>query len=379
MGRWVICAVVLAWAVTGCSGAADDHGPRESLASVTQAASTCKNYDGYTAALAEATIDCRGSIGPNDYIPGPASDFWKGASTDTIVLVPTFRGCPAEPTPPDGQDSAFTRIRRILSLQLTDGQNRVEASRIAAVCIRDAYLSAAKALQANGVAVCPNWHKQFVGGNPVRGWNRVKPPLNPTHPPQVVAAASRMPRPHMADPINPNDVAHLVVNRPDRGTGFRFPKEYFFYTVSFDNQTAPPEQKGCTTALSCARQCSTLWEGFLVGRFGKYLVGDPYWWLDPTDYGGFDQWNDPYNRVNGFYHPMSLAGDDRPGEIYGDFARAAYDEATVDTTTDAELCTFWDGSGDRMARLIQDKLLDDPSTWLSRCEPYPATSAPIVF
>jgi len=97
MSRWIICAIVLAWAVTGCGGAGKDNDQRESLARVTQAASTCKNYDGYTAALAEATIDCRGAIGPNDYVLGLASDFWQGVSTDTFVLVPTFKGCPAEP------------------------------------------------------------------------------------------------------------------------------------------------------------------------------------------------------------------------------------------------------------------------------------------
>jgi len=241
-------------------------------------------------------------------------------------------------------------------------------------------LVAARRLQDIDVTVCPSWHKEFVGGNPTRRWERVKPPVPATKPPMVVAAAGRLPRPHMVQPaVGGNDVPHLIVDPPKRGDGFRFPKEYFFYTVSFDNQTAPPQQKGCTNAVSCARQCATLFEGFLVGRFGKYLVGDPYWWLDPTDYGGFDQWNDPYHRVNGYYHPMSLAGDDRPGEIYGDYARAAYDVTTVDLTTDAELCTIWDGAGDRMARLVKDTLLDDPATWLSRCEPYPPSSAPIVF
>src|SRR5262249_21160836 len=139
MSRWIICAIVLAWAVTGCSGAGKDDGQRETLASVSQAASTCKNFDGYTAALAEATIDCQGTFGPDDYALGPAGSFWKGASTDTIVLLPTFKGCPNDPTPPDGQSSAFTRIRRLLSLQLTDGQSRVEAARLAALCIRQAY------------------------------------------------------------------------------------------------------------------------------------------------------------------------------------------------------------------------------------------------
>jgi hypothetical protein len=226
-------------------------------------------------------------------------------------------------------------------------------------CIRDAYLTTAKTLVGAGVTVCPNWHKVFAGGVPTQR--------------HVAAIASRLPHPRVRSPNDPAPV--WVVDPPTPGSGFRFPKEYFFYAVSFDN-LVPPTAQTCGSAVACARECAGLWEGFLVGRFGKYLVGDPYYWLDPTDYGGFDAVHDPYNRANGYYHPMSFAGT-LPGEIYGDYARAAFaDSKAVDATGAAELCTMWDGSNHVMARLIQDTLLGDPSTYLSHCELFPPGTAP---
>jgi hypothetical protein len=346
MSRWIVCTFVLAWAAAGC-GAPGAGGSTESLATVRQAATTsCKSYDGYTAALAEATIACLGAIGPFDY------------TTDALgLLAPAFDTCPAEVQPPTGAPSpALVRIRRLLSLQQ---DSRLKLAPLSLACIRDAYLVTARTLVGSGVTVCPNWHKVFAGGVP--------------SPRNAVAVARRMPHPRLRSPNDPAPI--WVIDPPKIGSGFRFPKEYFFYTVSFDN-TAPPPTQTCGSPVACARACAGLFEGFFVGRFGRYLVGDPYWWLDPTDYGGFDVAHDPYNRLNGYYHPMSLAGD-LPGEIYGDFARAAFaDPNDLDPAGAAELCTLWDGTDHRMARLIQDQLLSDPSTWLSRCEFYPPAAAP---
>jgi hypothetical protein len=340
MSRWIVCTFLLAWAAAGCS-APGPGGSTESLAIVRQAATSCKTYDGYTAALAEATIACLGAIGPFDY------------TTDALgLLAPTFDNCPAELRSPTGATApALVRIKRLLSLQQ---DSRVQFAPFAVPCIRDAYLVTAKTLVGNGITVCPNWHKVFAGGVP--------------SPRNASAIARRMPRPRLRSPNDPAPI--FVIDPPKIGSGFRFPKEYFFYTVSFD-KTPPPATQTCGSPVECARACAGLFEGFFVGRFGRYIVGDPYWWLDPTDYGGFDAIHDPYNRVNGYYHPMSMAGD-LPGEIYGDFARGAFAKPDdPDPARAAELCTMWDGTDHRMARLIQDQLLPDPSTWLSRCELFP--------
>jgi hypothetical protein len=340
MTRWIICAIVLAWAVAGCSGRGADGGSGESLASIQQAATSCKSYDGYTAALAEATIDCLGAIGPFDY------------TTDAQgALAPAFDKCTQpEPQlePPRKQVPTLVRIKRLLSLQ--DGR-RKEFAPLALGCVRDAYLAAAQKLVGGGVSVCPNWHKVFAGGVPSQR--------------NAIAISKRLPVPHF------NDKQIRIIDPPRIGSGFRFPKEYFFYTVSFDDQQ-PPADQSCGGAVTCARACAGLFEGFFVGRFGKYIVGDPFWWLDPTDYGGFDSSNDPYSRFNGYYHPMSLAGADVPGEIYGDFARAAFEDPfAADIEGAAEECTRWNGKEHVMARLIQDRAIDVPELWMSRCEFYP--------
>jgi hypothetical protein len=92
--------------------------------------------------------------------------------------------------------------------------------------------------------------------------------------------------------------------------------------------------------------------GFFAGQSGSNVIGDPYWWLDPTNYGS----NSPY-RASGFFHPMSYADDDVPGAIYGDWARVG------------DTCSWWNGVQHVLGTLLEDKL--DPSnsgTWTSRCD-----------
>lgn len=222
-------------------------------------------------------------------------------------------------------------------------------------CIRDAYLVAAKSLAGNNI-VCPTWHKVFAGGVPNKR--------------NVATITKRMPVPRQI--TRPDGTVARVVDPPKRGSGFRFPKEYFFYAVDFNGK--PPPDQSCGRADNCARACASVFEGFFVGRFGKYIVGDPYWWLDPTNYGNFDATDDPYNRMNGFYHPMSLVGDDVPGEVYGDIARGAFENPLLDDKTGAaEECTIWNGTDHVMGHLLQDKSIPAPDFWMSRCEKYPGT------
>jgi hypothetical protein len=346
MTRWIMITIVLGAAA--CGGPVD-RAPAESLASVTQAVEGCRSYDGYTAALAEATIDCLGAISPNDY----------SVDANGGLLVPTFESCPNEERNPPPQEPprepAMVRIKRLLSLQLghIDSEQRSSAP-LARLCIRDAYLSAQKTLIGSGNTVCPAWHKVFDLGNPRRTAKRM---------------AQQLPRPHAVFDPATGEQKFGIDRAKDLGPGFRIPKEYFAYTVDFAGTPEPPREP-CGRAENCARVCSSLFEGFYVARFGKYIVGDPYWWLDPSDYG-FDP-NDPYNRVNGFYHAMSLTGD-KPGQLYGDYNRA-YNVPGAPDDGNAEECLRWDGSNDVMGILVQDQLLPDDTTWLSRCDPFPAVT-----
>jgi hypothetical protein len=152
----------------------------------------------------------------------------------------------------------------------------------------------------------------------------------------------------------PDNVAQNVATLPSLpdGTPRRvvpFGKEQFLYAVSFPRPL--PLLQSCRTPQSCARICSGGLAGFFVGESGDDVIGDPYWWLDPTDYGS----NSPY-RSPGFFHPMSYADDDVPGAIYGDWARRG------------ETCSWWNGVQHVYGTLLEDRL--DPSnwrTWTSRC------------
>jgi len=202
--------------------------------------------------------------------------------------------------------------------------------------------------------------------------------------------AANFPQPFLDDrTVRP---AMWTVNKPAPGSGFRFPKEYFFYTVAFENATPPPACRGLTIA-GCAERFATLFDGFFVGQFGKYVVGEPVAWWDPTVYDDSDpNGSDPYRATN-YYHPMSftdLEHDLPVGPIYGDPARAAFWDPSSDPATGAfgpnplpiaELCTRWDGSFDRMGRMVWNNVtgaLDpttlDQSQLLSECVFWPTAA-----
>src|SRR5882724_3784313 len=116
--RLAVLTIVIVGA-TGCGGgAADRDEPAASdTVSTSQALLDCTTYDGYTAALAEATIECTGTIGPNSF----AVDLLSG------LLGRRFSAC----TVPGAVDSLLL-IDRLLSLQL-----RLDLS-LANVCIAKA-------------------------------------------------------------------------------------------------------------------------------------------------------------------------------------------------------------------------------------------------
>jgi hypothetical protein len=349
MKQWTTLMAVAVSSLAGCGGA-DAGGPdaptgvvggatsgstpyghssAESPASIEDSSAECSSYRGYTAALAKATIDCLGTVNP----------FLYGLNAKGL-LERRFDECTTGGSKPL-ESPGLLRIDRLLSLQL-----RQSTLPNVLKCIPEVYDRAQRAFVNQGNSTCPAWTHQSTKGLPTID--------------NVRESVRRLPS--------------IAVARGNKPTAL--PTESFhYYSVAYEKDAV---EQPCGSAESCARACTAVFPGFYVGMSEKQLIGDPYWWLDPTDYGGFDIYNDPYNRVTGFYHPMSMAGDDLPGEIYGDFARGAFEGAnTPDPDGQAELCTRWDGTDHRMARLIQDRLLDDPSTWLSRCELYPAEDAPV--
>src|SRR5262249_54033293 len=117
--RFVVSVCVITMTVVvvmGCGGQPSDRS-RTDPATVSQGLVDCTNYNGYTAAIAEATIDCIGTVGPTSYGVDVAG-----------LLQRSFSAC----TLPGTVDSLL-RIDRLLSLQL-----RLDLP-LANVCIAQAW------------------------------------------------------------------------------------------------------------------------------------------------------------------------------------------------------------------------------------------------
>jgi hypothetical protein len=283
--------------LAACGGPGADRSQIDDVATVSQPLVDCTTYNGYTAAIAEATIDCVGTIGPDSF------------GIDALGLLSrNFSVC----TVPGGGDPLL-RIDRLLSLQLRPDLP------LRTVCFAQAWTDWLVTMLAGNITVCPVWTKLSASGSPT---------------PENVA-------------LNVATLPILPDANPD--TSVPFGKEQFLYSVAFP--THLPLLQRCRTPQSCAKACSAGLAGFFVGVSGENVIGDPYWWLDSTDYGS----NSPY-RSPGFYHPMSYADDDVPGAIYGDWARRG------------DTCSWWNGMQHVYGTLLEDRLdWYDPRTWTSRC------------
>jgi hypothetical protein len=301
MTRSFVCIGLFAWFMTlsvGCGGTDSDRRAIDDIGGTSERLVDCTTYNGYTAALAEATIDCIGTIGPGTF------------GVDGLGLLGrNFSAC----TVPGGGDPLL-RIDRLLSLQL-----RADLP-ISTVCFAQAWSTWLLTTVTDRITVCPVWTKLSATGSPT------------------------------TQNVEQNTTTLPLLPDASRRASFPIGKEQFVYSVQFPSPL--PLLQGCRTPQACARACTAGLAGFYVGESGNDVVGDPYWWLDPNDYGS----NSPY-RSPGFYHPMSYADDDVPGAIYGDWARRG------------DTCSWWNGYQHVYGTLWEDKL--DPSnqrTWTSRCD-----------
>jgi hypothetical protein len=224
-------------------------------------------------------------------------------------LIRNFSACTVQ-----GGADPLLRIDRLLSLQL-----RPDLA-LGTVCFADAWTHWLLTIVTQNLSVCPIWTKLSATGSPT--------------PQNVAANAASLP----------------VLPDSNPRTPVAFGKERFLYSVRFPRPL--PLLQRCRTPQSCAEVCVGGLAGFFEGVSGDDVIGDPYWWLDPTDYGS----SSPY-LAPGYYHPMSYADDDVPGAIYGDWARRG------------EACSWWNGYQHVLGMLYEDRLDQwNPRTWTSRCD-----------
>jgi hypothetical protein len=264
----------------------------------------CSGYDTYTAALADLTIACLGTLDPSSY-----------AVTKDGYLAPTFEKCT--------EKDKLRSIKQLLSLQY-----RTARLPFAKACMAGRFDAAVQKLAQAGITTCPIWKL-----------DRTVNPISADVIAQVIEKLPKIPDEGLKDDGTPLSVFDAL-------------KVNSIYTVDFP-QGAP--KQACETASQCAMACSAAFPGFALDTVGDAsILTDPPAWLLDTVYPGTAQ--DPYLRA-GYYHPMSWYPAP-PGVLFGDYAR--YEPCGLNADgqplCSAEFCTYYASGYHKVTKLQRDCL-----------------------
>lgn len=283
----------------------------------------CSSYDAYSAALAELTVQCLGTLDPSSY----------GVNKEGL-LAPRFEKCTLPD--PKGQDR-LRSIKQILSLQ-----KRTKTLPFAKSCMADRFAVATQKLAQAGISSCPAWKL-----------DRVVNPINSDVIGNVTGKLPKIPEEGLKDDGRPLGVFDAL-------------KVNSIYKVEL-SPNAP--KQACEGAAQCALACATAFPGFALDQVGdNSILTDPVAWLLDTTYP--TSTSDPYLRP-GYYHPMSWYPAP-PGALYGDYARFSPCGTNADGAglCAPELCSYYTGGLHKMTKLQRDCLDDtDLSTCNSYCGP----------
>jgi hypothetical protein len=262
----------------------------------------CSSYDQFTAALGVATVDCRGTIGPDSYV----------ADSDGN-LHPNFDSCPLEQKNPTCIRDPKALQERGIPLCMYDTikdllsvQNRQRQLPLGKQCVAGRYLMWRDSFLRSGITTCPNWMDKQVFNAPSR--ESISKQISP-----LLRQLPRQPT---------GETAPFV----------RFLKTFATYHLEFP--TDPGGQK-CETPADCAIQCGGGFPGFVIAPRGvpideKTIATDPTYWLADDVYDDPD--SDPF-FADGYFHPMSYYGD-LPGVLAGHRSRSFLGEP----------CSYFTGS-----------------------------------
>jgi hypothetical protein len=259
----------------------------------------CGFLNNYTAAIAEATIACTGTLGPDSFTVSSSGSLQRN-----------FTQC-APGVAPDVANQLRQTVDDFLSLQqranVPDAKN----------CFPEQWTSWKTSFLQNGNTVCPSW--SVVGS------------IGAATVASVAEVAASLP---ILSDLPTGGIPASLLNAA---------KEDVLYAV-----TLPVTGIGqpCGDALSCAAACSGGLPGFFVGSQNGLAIGDPCWWLSDATYASG---SDPFMQ-NDYYHPMSYHGDP-PGDIYGHRNRVS------------EACSRWGGDYHYQGILRLDCVSpDDPNS-----------------
>jgi hypothetical protein len=273
----------------------------------------CTAYDSYTAALADLTARCQGTVDPRLY----------SVSKDGL-LAPAFDKCPNDET-----GTLLRKIRQLLSIQ-----QRTARLPFAKQCLAGRFEVAQSKFAAAGVRSCGVWKK----GNTV----------NPITAAVLAKVEAELPKLPARDTGRPLPVFEAL-------------KENSFYEVTLDTDPG-----ACKTGAECAAICGSAFPGFVISGEGNTVLTDPIAWLLDTTYKSKS--SDPFLRAT-YYHPMSYYGP-LPGVLFGDYARF---EPCGPNPTDPlcvpEQCSYY--AGNHLKTFLQKDCLDPGNidTCVSYCGP----------
>lgn len=228
----------------------------------------CSAFNGYTAALATATVDCLGTIRPDSF-----------RVDEQGVLRRSFNACSVDAT-------RLSKIDALLSLQQRE-------ARLPGIkqCFAGHYADFVRSFGDSGVRECPAWHKDRAV-NPID--ERVIDNVTRVLPNESDLQANASKTLFNASELDALELKNV-------------------YKVSFRDGAAHGED-----ASSWAAQCAGGFQGFVLEAQGANAVlTDPPAWLLDTTYLGAAQ--DPYLRA-GYYHPMCYYGH-VPGVAFGEAER----------------------------------------------------------
>jgi hypothetical protein len=215
-------AVVVATAA--CAASAGERGGADSVEGRTGTID-CSSFDIYTAALASATVDCLGTIGPGAYAHDDASG----------LLRRTFDACP--------QQDKLQSIDDLLGLQ-----RREQRLPNARACIAGRWAAWGAAFAHSGGGACPMWRKDETIDAPTgAGIHRVM---------QALAAGEASIGSH---------------------------ENYVFTAFFADGRT---RGAACGTPAACAARCAGGLPGFVLAAEGSRVLADPAYWLLDNVFAG---------------------------------------------------------------------------------------------
>jgi len=241
----------------------------------------CEGYFGLTALLAQATVSCTGTIGPDSFYVN-----------DNQALENKFSSCK------DGPEG-LEKVKKLLQLQTFH-----KALPGFQQCLAGRYklwedLFARTKLGNN----CPNWTATAVVGEGESGTSKQLGKMQPKFPYAPSAEKAR---------------ANLKPGPDQRFVNIRVPaKSSIIYEIAY-----PQANSACDDPAVCAAQCAAFLPGFVVSAAGNQLVADPAsWYRDRTTTTcSASPTNDPWCPPD-FVHQMSLystsSGPVPPGDLYG--------------------------------------------------------------